>query len=188
MGRASIPQKVVPVLSYQGPVVPQRPAFNARRAWAWKGDHLFRVYLTPEQAWFIRIAGGQANAMTYQGGLLGALIAWWVNKRRKAKAARRVQENEDKPLEEMLAEHKRNHVIALADLGDPAIEAGGFWSGGGTAWTFKLPTVKRRVRCPLETTEDVEAAIRCLQPILPGLRVGVEFNERKKKFVKRKGG
>src|SRR5258706_11547724 len=82
MSHVPSPQKVVPVLSYAGPIVPQRPAFNARRAWTWKGEHLFRDYLTPAQAWFIRIAGAQSHAYAYQGGLLGGLIAMWANKRR----------------------------------------------------------------------------------------------------------
>ena len=180
------PIPAVPVLSYAGPTVLERPAFNARRGWAWKGEHLFRVYLTPDKAWFIRIGSARqgAAAVGYQGGLLGMLIAWYLSKRAKKKAAKKALDNENRSLEELLPEHKRNHVIALADISDPAIEQAGFWGGSLTRWTFNCAGEKKRVNCALNETVDVDAAIQCLTAVLPTLRVAVEYNEKKKRYVK----
>jgi hypothetical protein len=179
-------QASVPVLNYAGITIPQRPAFNARRAWAWKGDHLFRVYLTQTHLFLIRIGGARNNAVAHQGGLLGMLIAHYMNKAAKKKEQKRVLENENKPLEQMMAEHKRNHVIAVADISDPAIEKGGFWSAGQTKLTFNLSSEKKRVQCVLESVDDVRDALRTLPGLLPHLRVAVQFNEKKKRFDKLK--
>jgi hypothetical protein len=177
-------QATVPVLNYAGITIPQRPAFNARRAWAWKGDHLFRVYLTQTHLFLVRIGGARNNAVAHQGGLLGMLIAHFMNKAAKKKELKRVLENENKPLEQLMGEHKRNHVIAVADVSDPAIEKGGFWSAGQTKLTFNLTGEKKRVQCVLETVDDVHDALRTLPGLMPNLRVGVVFNEKKKRFDK----
>jgi hypothetical protein len=180
------PVAAVPVLNYAGPTVPQRAAFNARRSWAWKGEHLFRVYITPRHLYFIRIGGARAQqqAIAYQGGLLGALIAHFAAKAAKKKQQKRVLENEDKPLDELMAGHKRNHTVAIGDISDAAIEAGGFWSGGTVRLTFNQIGEKKRVTCTFDTAEDTEAALRCLGAVMPGLRVGVVYNERKRRYEK----
>ena len=174
-----------PLLNYAGPTVLQRPAFNARRAWAWKGEHLFRVYLTPQDAYFIRIGGAKNNAVAVHFGLIGGLIALWAQKNAiKKNAAKKALQNEDKPLDQLLAEHKRNHIIQLADISDSAIEKGGFWNGSTIRWTFQQAGEKKRVSCILEQTEDVDAAIQCLSEVFPALRVQVEYDEKKKKYVR----
>ena len=184
MSQSPIP--AVPVLNYAGPIVLQRPAFNVRRSWMWKGEHLFRVYLTPTQAWFIRIGGAKNNAAAigYQGGLIGMLIAAWMNKRAKKKSDKKAVENEDKPLEQLITEHKRNHVINLVDVSISAIESAGYWSAGIIRWSFDLAGEQKRVKCALDQTVDVDAALQCLATVFPDLRVAVEYNERKKKYLK----
>jgi hypothetical protein len=184
----SQPIPAIPVLNYAGPTVPQRPAFNARRTWTWKGEHLFRIYLTPARVYFIRIGGARTHetvAMT-QFGLLGGLIAWWAAKHRKKQEQKKVLQNEEKPIEQLMTEHKRNHAIDTSDFSHIAVETGGFWSGGGIKWTFNVPGEKKRVTLTLDKPEDVEAAVLRLPQLFNDMRVGVEFNERKKKFVKKR--
>jgi hypothetical protein len=174
----------VPVLNYAGPVVPQRPAFNARRSWAWKGDHLFRVYLSTTHLYFVRIGGARNQAAALHGGLLGALIGMWLNSMAKKKEAKRVMEFEDKSMDELLASHKRNHLIAVADMSDVAIESAGFWGGNKVRLAFRQNGEKKPVRCVLEATSDVDAAIAQLPQLFPGLRVSVMRKEGKDKYVK----
>ncbi len=185
---ASQPQSVsgVAPLNYAGVVVPQRPAFNARRSWTWKGDHLFRVYVTPGRLWFVRIGGSrQTNAAVgAQFGLIGALVTYFVNKHNRSKEAQRVRENEDKGIDELMASHKRNHMLETSQISNAAIEPGGFFSGQLCRLTFNHAGEKKRVTCRFETADDVTAAISTLTPMLPGLRVGVEYNEKKKRYRK----
>lgn len=178
----------IPVLSYAGPTVPQRPAFNARRRWTWGGDHLFRVYLTSQRVYFVRIGGGKTSqtvAVT-QFGLLGGLIAWYVSKNRKKKETQRVLQNEDKPIDQLMSEHKRNHAFDTSDLADVAVEMGSIWNGAQTRLTFRAPGEKRAVTYTLETTEDIESAVARLPQLFPNARIGVVYNEEKKRFVRKK--
>jgi hypothetical protein len=177
-----------PVLGYAGPTVPQRPAFNARRTWTWKGDHLFRVYLTGNRVYFVRIGGGKTHetvALT-QFGLLGGLVAWYLSKQRKKKEARTVLRNEEKPIDQLMAEHKLNHAYAASDLADVAVDAGGVWTGRRVTWTFRVPGEKRPVSCVLEKPEDVESAVNRLPHLFPAMRIGVVYDEKRHRWVKRK--
>lgn len=182
------PIPAIPVLNYAGPTVPQRPAFNARRHWTWKGEHLFRVYLSRDRIYFIRIGGArtQEAVVMAQFGLLGGLIAWWAAKSRKKKEAKKVLQNEEKPIEMLMSEHKRNHSTATLDFKDVTIESGGFWGAGIVKWTFNVPGEKKRVVMSFDKPEDIEAAVARLPELFPAMRVGVEYDERKKKFVKKR--
>jgi hypothetical protein len=93
-------------------LTPERPDFYVRRAI--KGTaHVFQIYITPTQAWFIRVGGlGTTEVVVAaQGGLIGGLIAWFMQSRRRKKEAEKLAENTAKTLEKMLAEHQANHVI-----------------------------------------------------------------------------
>ena len=174
------------VLSYAGPTVPARPAFNARRVWTWKGDHLFRIYVTPQHLWFVRIGGGKNSqrAATAQFGLLGALIGHFLQKQAKKKESRNVAINEDKPLPDLIAGHKLNHVLEAAEITDPGIEPRTIFTACAARLSFNAAKEKKRVICYLESVDDVSSAIQTLTPLFPSLRVGVQFNEKKKKYVK----
>ena len=87
MSQQEEPLEGIPVLGYSGGGygagdTGQRPAFNARRRWMWSGEHLFRIYLTPEFVYFIRIGGArnQEQVMYLQFGLIGALIGHFMAK------------------------------------------------------------------------------------------------------------
>src|SRR3982751_308671 len=87
------PLEGIPVLGYPGGGGPlggdagQVPAFNARRRFTWSGEHLFRVYLTPEFVYFIRIGGArnQEQVMYLQFGLIGWLVGHFMAKSRRKK-------------------------------------------------------------------------------------------------------
>lgn len=169
-------------------LTPERPDFYIRRAF--KGTpHVFQVYITATQAWFIRVGGLGTTELVVasQGGLIGALIAWFMQSRRKKKEAEKIAENSAKTLEKMLAEHKVNHVIPLTNFGDASLEAGGWQYKKGTViWKFDQPGEKKRVQCFFHKPEDVEAGVKRLPKIFPQIRVGVEFNAGKGKYLKKK--
>ena len=147
---------------------------------------MFRVYLTPEQIYFIRIGGArnQETAVAVQFGLVGALVAWSLSKSRKSKQHKKVLENETKTLDALLEEHKRNHVIPISAISEMAIEPMGRWAYPLAKWTFKVAGEKKAVTCVFDKTEDVQAALERLPSMFPGLKVKVEFDEGKKKFRK----
>ena len=45
---------------------------------------------------------------------------------------------------------------------------------------------KKRVRCRLDKTEDVEAAVGRLPGLFPGVTVGVVYDEKKKRFLRKR--
>ena len=175
------------VVQKESSLTPERPDFYIRRAI--KGTpHVFQVYITPTQAWFIRVGGTATTEMIVasQGGLIGGLIAWYMQSRRKKKEAVKISENTAKTLEKMLAEHAANHVIPLTNFGDPSLEAGGWQYKKGTViWKFDQPGEKKRVQCFFHKQEDVEAGVKRLPKLFPGIRIGVEFNAAKGKYLKK---
>lgn len=166
-------------------LTPAKPDFYIRRAI--KGTpQLFQVYFTATNAWFIRVGGtGSADAALAMHGLVGALIAWYVQSRRKKKEEQKIAENTAKTLEQMLAEHKTNHVLPLSDLGDPSLESGNWAVKKGTViWKFNQPGEKKRVECYFHKPEDTEAAMKKLPKIFPAIRIEVAFDQRKGKYLK----
>jgi hypothetical protein len=166
---------------------PAKPDFYVRRAIK-NAPHLFQVYFTATHAWFIRISGtGAGDAALAHHGLIGALIGIYLQSRRKKKEAQKIAEHSAKTLEQMLAEHKVNHVIPLSDFGDPALEGGNWTVKKGTViWKFNLPAEKKRVQCYFHTPDDIDAAMKRLPAIFPSLRIEVVFDERKKKYLKKR--
>jgi hypothetical protein len=188
------PLEGIPVLGYAGGggtaggEAGAVPAFNAFRRWTWSGEHLFRVYLTPEFVYFIRIGGArnQEQALYFQFGLIGWIVGHFMAKSRRKKEEARVYQMEGKFLEKLLSEHKKNFVFPTGDITDVALESGGWSSGGLVKLSFNVKGEKKRLTMILDKVEDVHIAIRRLPQWFPGARVGIEFNEKKKKYVKAK--
>src|SRR3954463_4198495 len=162
MSQEEEPLEGIPVLGYAGgPAIPrpqagQRPAFNARRRFMWSGEHLFRIYLTPEFIYFIRIGGARNQEQLMFGVLIGYVLA----KGRREKEVARAEMNDGKYLEVLLQEHKRNHVFPTTDISDVVIEKAGWGSGNPAKFSFKAKGEKKRITMMFDRIEDVHIAIR----------------------------
>jgi hypothetical protein len=174
-----------PILNYAGPRVPSRPAFNLRRALGWKGDHLFRVYVLPEKLCCVRIGGSRSSqaAVGAQFGLVGALVIYFLRKNAMKKETERVFQNEHRPIGELMAGHKLNHEIPIASISDVAIEPPRMLTSN-TRLTFNLAGEKKRMTALFDKADDVTDAIRLLTPVFPAMRIMVQFNEKKQRYVK----
>jgi hypothetical protein len=168
-------------------LTPAQPDFYVRRAI--KGTpHLFQVYFTPTQAWFIRVGGTGAGEIVAaaNGGLIGALFVWFLQSRRQKKETQTIAEHSAKTLEQMLAGHKVNQVIPLSNIADPSLEAGNWTVKKGTViWKFNLPGEKKRVECYFHKDEDLSAGMNRLPRLFPGIRIEVALDERKGKYLKK---
>jgi hypothetical protein len=169
-------------------LTPTHPDFYIRRAI--KGTpHVFQVYFTPTQAWFIRIGslGTTEIVVAVQGGLIGGLLAAFMQSRRKKKEAQTIAQHTAKTLEQMLAEHNVNHVLPLTSIANSSLERGGWaYKKGTVIWKFQEPSEKRQTQCFFHKQEDIDAAMQQLPKIFQEIRIEVAFDERKGKYLKRR--
>ena len=87
----------------------------------------------------------------------------------------------------MMAEHKRNHRIPLANIINPRIENGGFWGGNVNRLVFNDSSAKnKKLMYTFDESEDIASALQYLNAILPNLQVSIEYNAAKNKYVKAK--
>jgi hypothetical protein len=184
-----IPRMSTPnILSYRGSAgLDDMGAFNARASVGWKGDMLFRVYLTDSQAYFIKVGGAKKSnqAMAFQFGLLGALIVYLVNKRNKEKTQKRLNEVAGVSPDDLLAQDKVNHVIPLGAFADVALRPRSFWkSAPFGAWFFRDAKGKKR----FYTFDDAEnfqiAAQRLSDAFGTRLEVTARWDAEKAKVIK----
>jgi hypothetical protein len=160
------------VLNYRGSAgLDDMNAFNARTHVGLKGDMLFRIYLTDQQLYFIKVGGSntQGQMIAIQFGLLGALSAYYLNKRNKKKTQQKLNSVAGVSPEQLLAQDKVNTVAPLDAFSELALNAGSFWNSAryGT-WTFRDAKGKKRVY-RFDDGDNFEAAAQ---------RLGVTFGER----------
>jgi hypothetical protein len=166
------------------------PAFNARAVFTWKSDRQYRVYVLGEQLFFVRTGGQQIGQLVaHQFGLIGALIWQLTKKRRERKVAAAQQALDAMHPAQLVTQHKHSFEVHVGQLTNQSLEAPSSWQKRGpyaARWQF---TAEGRGRMQLElvANEDVEAFLRLVAPAAgEALRVGVVWNEAKKKYVKRK--
>ena len=162
------------------------PAFIVARAMR-GGVHTFAVYLEPDRIGFIRLGTGPGidYAVAAQGGLIGWLLGRWISAARKKRQRLRAEENRSKTLDEMLAQHRVNHAIPVADISDVSLEPGG-WTlkKGSVNWRFQWPGEKKRTLCTLRDVSDTTAAINLLPRIFPDMRIEVQRDDRTGMYIK----
>jgi hypothetical protein len=163
------------------------PAFTVARAI--KGTaHTFHVYLDAGQAYFIRVGLGPGVEimMAAQGGLIGWLLSRWFSSYQRNKQRQRIDEHRTKTLAQMLAEHKVNQAIRVADIHDAALLPGGWaLAKGSVNWRFQVHGEKKPIQCTFRKPEDVTAAMTELPRLFPDLRVEVQFDPRAGKYLKK---
>jgi len=165
------------------------PAFNARAIFTWKRDRQYRVYVHDEQLIFIRTGGQQmGHLVAHQFGLIGALIWALTKKSRERKQAAAMQALDAAHPLQLVTQHKHSFQSHRSQLTEQTLEPPSWYQGRGpyaARWRFAVGG-KDRMQLELLTKEDVDTMLRLLSPIVgTSLRVDIEWNEKKKKFVRR---
>ena len=166
--------------------------FNARYISTFMPDRLYRVYLTDDQIFFIRIGGqavlppGSAGAFGLLG-LLEALILIPATKRAEQKLQSRIEEFDRSPPSLLLPKHKHNFSAIVSDFTETSLETPSALSAHGThfgRWIFTLRG-KKPMTVQFEKLEEMHAAFKSLPGVLGSrLTVNVEWDKGRQRFVK----
>ena len=150
--------------------------------------HLFQVYVESQRLGFVRVGAGPGAeyAVAAHGGLIGALLAWWIGSARKKSEQRRIEQNQSKTLDQMLREHKASHVILLSDISEVSLEPGGWAMKKGTViWRFRVRGEKKQTLCAFPKIDDIAAALDVLPKLFPSMRIDVQLDQRSGKYLKK---
>ena len=155
-------------------------------------NRVYRVYLRRADLFFIVLAEGlSANpeTLTVHFGLLGALIGATMKKRAKKKNAAATQRMDQADPEQLLSEHKHNFRLHTSEIRETSIEPRAWMTlDGRQAGHWKLLLRDgRKLKCQFENNDDMAAALAALSKFLNNsLKVNVEWDEKKKRFTKKK--
>ena len=174
-----------------GPVTSQ--STEQVRSFAVKhANRVYRVYARRDDLFFIVVAEGlSANpeTLTVHLGLIGWLIGASMKKRAKKKQAIAAERMDQTDPEQLLTEHKRNFRLHTSEITEasieprPAITFDGHQVGHWKA----LCRDGKKLKFQFEHNDDMTAALDSLAKFFNGsLQVNVEWDERKKKFSKKK--
>ncbi|HTV62258.1 MAG TPA: hypothetical protein VMH30_06785 [Verrucomicrobiae bacterium] len=178
------PDKTRPTLmQYSG-------SFDARCV-SRRSDAMCRVYVRGSDLYFIDLGGVNpvARAVTAQFGLLGVLIDLALKKRAQHRTKTMLQRAEGQDPELMLRENTSNFKIYAPEIKDAAVEPPSVWAMHGKQagrWIFEMRDGKK-YRFEFADVETMKTALELLsKSLFATLRVNVEWNDRKKKFEKKK--
>ncbi|MCK6558841.1 hypothetical protein HUU39_01600 [candidate division KSB1 bacterium] len=169
-------------------------AFNARAVFTWRSDRLYRVHLSGNELFFIRLGGqggwreGALGGMHGQPlGLLLLPVVWlldrWAQKKREAKMAR----SDARPPQLQVREHIHNFRLAASDVVAASLEPParlqlhgyhvGRWrlvTAGGQKFNFQF-----------ETLADMQWAQAILSRVLADrLQISVRWDPRRGRSVR----
>ena len=170
----------------------QPPFFRGVAPFTWTPNRLYRVYILPGELVFIYAgSGGEVSAAVgAQFGLLGGLIAAAANPKRKNE--QRQQQLDSAGLDKLIADHKHNFRAPAADLSEVSIDPRSFWlaamySQPQHLGVFRFTHAEKGKMCLcIGAADDMKVAIENLPRALGDLvAVNVEWNETKRKFVKK---
>jgi hypothetical protein len=154
----------------------------------------YRVYLKRADIFFIMIAGGLSanpDMLTVHFGLVGALIGAAMKKRAKKKNEATIQRIDQVDPEQLLSEHKHNFKLHTSEIREGRIDPRPWLLlSGNQAGRLKLFLRNgKKMNFEFESNEDMTAAVNLLPKFLDSsLTVNVEWDERKKRFRKKKAG
>ncbi|HWX18654.1 MAG TPA: hypothetical protein VN578_01990 [Candidatus Binatia bacterium] len=166
-------------------------SFTARRASA-RAIRVYRVYLRRDDLFFIVLAddlSARPETLTAHFGLLGLLIGAMMKKRAKKKNAAATQRMDQTAPEQLLTEHKHNFKLHTSEIREGSIEPPP-WITLETSqaghWKLLLRD-DRKLKFQFENNEEMTAALDALSKLFNGgLKVNVEWDEKKKRFKKKK--
>jgi hypothetical protein len=167
-----------------------RTAFDVRLVSPISSAGTYRIFVERNDLIFILVEGGTRSILEAAAPLLGPFsglvpLGLWLFTKRKAKSKR--QHIEAGNPEELLRESEQNFRLHLAEIRDAAIEVPTFFATSGKAGrlTFIVRHGEKMILA-FVNADEVKAAIHLLTPLLNStLRVNVEWDERKWRFLKR---
>lgn len=176
------------------------PYFHAKATYLWRKNRFYRVYVRPDELWFIEAGSSITPELAMQGaamhGLVGGIVGGIVaHNSRKFTTARQglLDAASEDELGQMAAAEKPNFRAAIADLSDVRIEPKSFWHGiqysnPKHAGILHLSHPDHgALKLEFASPEEVLAAINSLTPVLgERLRVNVVFDMSSGTFVSRR--
>jgi len=161
-------------------------AFNARATFTWSGDRMYRVYLTNDALYFIRIGGqgGMDVAVAAGFGALGGAALSLMRKRGQTKEEERRAAIDAQGPQALLDAHKHNFRLFPSDVRESSIEpaAAPGWHGPHSG-RWLVTTGEQKLSLQFETPEDMVVALAHLPRLLGDrLRVNVAWSEKKGRF------
>ena len=166
-------------------------SFTAKLATA-RATRVYRVYLRRADLFFIVLADGlSANpeTLTVHFGLLGALIGAMMKKRAKKKNAAATHRMDQTDPEQLLTEHKHSFRLHTSEIREGSIEPRPWITleGHQTGHWKLLLRDDRKMKFQFENNDDMATALDALSKFLgDSLKVNVEWDEKKKRFKKKK--
>ncbi len=150
-------------------------------------DAFYRVYLHPDEIFFIRIMkggpGALGNALAKQFGLLGALLASFSEKRAEEKFRLRLMEEDKRDPRQRLSEHRKSFRVLAAELVSASMEPPSFLRAPHWAFTYR----RKKYKMLLEKPEDQRVAFRGLPRVIGRrLEVNVAWDSNKKRLRKKR--
>jgi hypothetical protein len=177
------------------------PYFHALAAFACKPNRLYRIYVRPDELVAIwagsgmeGVVGSQAGAAA--GGLVGALLGVLIAKALDPgkKNALRKKVLDASPLDELIGDHPKNLRAPVSEFEEARIAPRSEWHArnysdhGHQALLYLRHQSLGKLRLGIASVDDVQVAVRELPRVLGDVcRIEVEWSEREKRFVKRKG-
>ncbi|HEX8522487.1 MAG TPA: hypothetical protein VF669_09550 [Tepidisphaeraceae bacterium] len=176
------------LLNYRGSAgLDDMNAFNARTNVGLKGDLLFRIYLTSEAIYFIKVGGSkqQAQVVAAQFGLLGILIGHFLKKRATQKTQEKLNAVAGVAPEQLLAADKVNKVAPVTECTEMCINPRSFLSGArfGT-WTFRDAKGKKRTYTFDDADNFLAAVERLSKTFGEKVQVKAQLHPSRKKTIK----
>ena len=167
-------------------------SFSAKLATA-RATRLYRVFVKRDNLFFIVLAEGlSANpeTLTVHFGLLGALIGAAMKKRARKKNAVLTQRMDQSDPEQLLTEHKHNFKLHNSEIREATVEPRPWLTleGHQVGHCRLLLRDDKKIKFQFENNTDMAAALDGLSKFFNGsLKVNVEWDEKKKRFQKKKG-
>src|SRR4051812_45915931 len=94
-------------------------AFEATAVFGRKANRLYRVYFAPDELLLIRLGNEVNRTVAFQFGLIGLIVAHYMDKRAKKRVETVRQLSEHASPEELLANDKESFRAAPDDLEEP---------------------------------------------------------------------
>lgn len=147
---------------------PKPPYFSAIQPRTWTPNRVYRVYVLPDE--WVGVWAGRGDDVTMmaaaQGGLIGGLLAVAANPAKKN--ARRAEELDAKPLEELRDDHKHNFSVHVHDIEEAEAVGVSFWfrinhaSVGAVGLLRLRMSDGSKLTLALRTEEDVRRVLELL--------------------------
>ena len=167
-----------------------QPAFDARAMarGLLKPECLYRVYLAPGGLFFIHIDGPRNDVVAWQFGLIGLLINSMGRKKRERQVEAKKADLDQRSLRDRLEDHRDNFSVKFDDFLSARIITRAFLSGGKHAGRWKVVLKDRgKITFEFDKVDDMKFAIAELaKPLGDRLAVEVDWNEKKRKYVKKR--